>query len=68
MDKPDWEGPEKLDPLREVVEVRQILGSGPAAGRSLSRLRDLKYNNKGAGGQLQGGPVTRKRQENTQRY
>lgn len=42
LDKPDWEGPKKLDTLREVVEIRQILGSGQAAGRSLSKLKDLK--------------------------
>lgn len=44
LDKPDWGSSEQLDTLRVVVEVRQRLGSGPAAGRSPSKHGDLKLH------------------------
>lgn len=46
---------EKEDTLKEVIEVRQILGSGPAAGRSPTKQGDLKQHRRigWAGGQFQ---------------
>lgn len=46
---------EKADTLKEVIEVRQILGSGPAAGRSPTKQGDLKQHRRigWAGGQFQ---------------
>lgn len=41
--------------IKEVIEVRQILGSGPAAGRSPTKQGDLKQHRRigWAGGQFQ---------------